>query len=104
MHIELRVEYLSLSTLQSTVFLAVTEMCIVIKEHMSPLCVCVCVCVCVGRGRRPAGRLIKYAGSLEAQWNVAHLPARTSSLCAWHVMRGTSVCVCVCESGSKCPE
>jgi len=47
MHIELRVEYLSLSTLQSTVFLAVTEMCIVIKEHMSPLCVCVCVFVCV---------------------------------------------------------
>ncbi len=71
-------------------------MCIVIKEHMSAVCVCVCVCVCVGRGRRPAGRLIKYAGSLEAEWNVAHLPARTSSLGAWRVMRGASVCVCVC--------
>ncbi len=81
---------LSLSTLQSTAFLAVTEMCIVIKEHMSA------VCVCVGRGRRPAGRLIKYAGSLEAEWNVAHLLVHTSSLGAWRVMRGVSECVCVC--------
>lgn len=51
------------------------------------------MCVCVWRGRRPAGRLIKYAGSLEAEWNVAHLPAHTSSLGAWCVMRGASVCV-----------
>lgn len=43
MHILLHVEYLSLSTLQSTVFLAVTEMCIVIKEHMSAVRVCMCV-------------------------------------------------------------
>lgn len=49
------------------------------------------MCVRVGRGRRPAGRLIKYAGSSEAAWNVAHLPARTRSPDAWRVMRGARV-------------
>lgn len=79
----MRVERSPPSTVQSSVFLAVTEMCMVITEHMSG--------VCVGRGRRPAGRLIKYAGSSEAAWNVAHLPARTRSPGAWRVMR--RVCV-----------